>query len=132
MTPCHRCGRPGVRDIGTRGYCADHLAELVGTFHPTVPGVGLQTGLARPELGAGIVDLTCCRCQAGWSGLVGQTCWYCQQRTQKQEEHQIDLLLTPPDSGNLAGWAARLAVAVRQGLITEEVAARAVRRADAA
>jgi hypothetical protein len=137
------CGNPGVRQLGTDGYCAHHLIELYATFGPEAwvdGGLGLPTGPLRPEYGPLEQDLTCCCCGATWTGVPGDACWWCQRSREIQLEHQIDLLLTPPDidpddiryEARITAWAQRLARGVVAGLITEQQANHATRRVRAA
>ena len=50
-SPCWRCGAPGVRDLGTRGYCTSHLIDLYETFSIvlTNPWDVLPPGMEYPE-----------------------------------------------------------------------------------
>lgn len=138
--PCDDCGADGVRNVGSRGYCSTHLAVLYRRFDKEAfieGGVGLPDGKQQPEYGPGIEELRCVRCDATWSGLAGDTCWWCQQAIQRQREHQADLVLEPPDvhpddvtiDARFQGWRQRLAVAIDAGLITSTQAASAWRRA---
>ena len=81
--PCNKCGSDGDRNLGVEGFCSTHLAELYAKFDPVVfalNGVGLATGLARPEFGPSIFDLTCCACGATWAGVTGEHCQWCDRQ----------------------------------------------------
>jgi hypothetical protein len=126
-----------VRNLGTNGYCADHLAALYATFDPVVfalHGVGLP---ATAEGGAGERLLSCNACGAGWWGLAGEECTWCFNAWQRLLEHQGELALTPPGvdpddityDQQIDGWGQRLWVAVLAGLVDERAATRAWQRA---
>lgn len=34
--PRSTCGQPGIRNLGTKGYCASHLAQTYRRFDPAV------------------------------------------------------------------------------------------------
>ena len=62
LWPCHRCGAPGVKNLGARGWCGRHLAGLYARFDPAVfrlNGVGLPAGVNRPEYGPDACELRC-------------------------------------------------------------------------
>ena len=80
--PCS-CGAPGVRNVGTHGYCSACLGALFATFDPVVfadNGVGLLSGAMRDEYGPGVGDLTCNHCDARWVGTPGERCAWCRSR----------------------------------------------------
>lgn len=142
LWPCHQCGNPGVRNIGTQGFCAVHLAALYATFDPAVfrmAGIGLPDGPTRPDWGPLYADLACVACGATWTGVPGEPCRWCQHAHEVMLDHQADLALTPPDTNPddthraeaLAAWADRLEVAVTAGTVTYDQAARALRQAAA-
>lgn len=134
LWPCDECARQGrstagVRNLGAEGFCAAHLVALYATFGPEAwvdGGVGLQSGPARPEYGPLEYDLTCCCCGAGWTGIPGDPCGWCQRGREIQLDHQADLLLHAPDvdqdddlyQSRMKGWADRMIIGVTAGLIT--------------
>lgn len=92
--PCHRCGAPGVRNLGADGWCATHLAALLATFDPVVfvpAGVGLPCGVVRPEFGPDMADLRCVACGAVWVGVAGEQCGWCVTRWEIQCAHQDEI-----------------------------------------
>lgn len=83
--PCSTCGAPGVRNLGTEGYCAHHLAALYATFDPTLfvdHGIGFIVGAMRPDFGPTDADLACNapNCTATWVGTPCTPCPWCDQR----------------------------------------------------
>lgn len=85
--PCTTCGEPGVRNLGTDGWCALHLAELLGRFDPLTfadNGVGLLCGVVRPEYGPGVADVACNACGATWAGVPGEACVWCHVRRERR------------------------------------------------
>lgn len=88
--------------------------------------VGMPCGQYRPELGPAIRDLECNVCGAGWAGIVGDPCGWCQRGREIQLDHQADLLLRAPDvdpdddlyRSRMKGWADRMIIGVTAGLIT--------------
>jgi hypothetical protein len=128
--PCDTCGAPGIRNLGTDGFCAEHLGVLYGRFDPVVlamRGIGLPGSSTDPH------DLTCAACEATWWGLPGEVCQWCARRHQHQLEHQAELLLEPPEeitTATIAAWARRLATGVKAGLIDEATARRALQRTE--
>lgn len=131
--PCNTCGAAGVRNVGTEGKCARHLAELYNTFNPTVfklNGVGLPGATTDDQ------DLTCCACDATWTGPAGEPCYYCARAHQIQLNHQAELVTTPPDvdpddttyQPRMQAWATRMRTAIEAGIITDTEARTAWRR----
>ena len=138
--PCTRCGLPGIKNLGTVGYCAEHLRQLYERFSPDVfalAGVGLQNGPLRPEWGPGVADLECNSCGAGWTGLVGEACWWCERSRSVLIQHQADRLVEAPNvdpsaeryEPEMLAWRARLLGAVEVGVLEKARAASAWRRA---
>lgn len=137
--PCDTCGAPGIRNVGSRGYCGVHLTELYRKFAPEVfvmNGVGLQAGPMRPDWGPTFADLQCCACGAGWTGPIGESCWWCRRAHGVMLEHSARLVLVPPDidvdhpayDTVMKAWAERLARSVKAGLVDRHVADAAWRR----
>lgn len=133
--PCNTCGEPGVRNIGTIGYCVEHLTELVASFEPSnfdAVGFGLPH---TTTLGSECVQ--CVRCGATWDGKPLESCHYCSTALEAMRRHQADNVIQPPDvdpddatyDDRMTGWAKRLRVAVNAGLITEKAAIVAMDRA---
>lgn len=99
--------------------------------------IGMPCGLQRPEFGPNIHDLQCVTCEATWCGVPGDPCWWCERATQRQIDHQIDLLLAVPDIDpdddnyelRMDSWADRMVVGVEAGLITQQQADTAWHRA---
>ena len=74
---CSECGGTGVRNLGTRGYCAAHLSELYSRFDPVVfglNGVMIQAGKMRPDWGPAFCDVECVACATTEVGIVGEHC----------------------------------------------------------
>lgn len=128
-----------MRNLGVKGYCATHLAQLYGTFAPEVfalAGVGVPAGVERPEFGPAIVDLRCNACGATWSGPAGEACGWCERSHQQLLGHQAELVLAPPEidpddarwDDVMQGWANRLWVAVEAGIVEQRDAENALRR----
>jgi hypothetical protein len=132
--PCSHCGAPGVRNIGTQGHCAWHLAALLERFDPAAHthGFGLPDGTAEHD------RLRCVRCAATWHGATGETCWWCQRTDEAQRHHQAELILRAPEVDRadenwlprMGAWVERLKRAVRDGIITDAQARAAVRKED--
>lgn len=133
--PCSTCGAPGIRNIGTRGYCAGHLTELLRRFDAATwawrgAGVALPAGLPAAD---GSAPCACSACGATWTTAALSDCPWCLEAAERQRHHQAELTLTPPDvdpddrtyDAVLRGWADRLAVAARAGVITVGQAERA-------
>ena len=97
--------------------------------------IGMPNGANH---GSGMYDLACVSCDATWTGVPGDPCWWCARAAEIQTDHQIDLLLQAPDVhpddvryvGMMTAWAERLVVGVEAGLITERQAHSATRNAD--
>lgn len=137
MTPqpwaCVRCGAPGTRNLGTSGYCGNHLTELLDTFDPSIwaaNGIGLPRGLERPEFGTGQADLTCIACGATWVGAPADHCGWCRRSRELLADHQRSILLRVPEIDPdhqdadtvLMAWGARLRRAVEAGVLTRSQA----------
>ena len=131
--PCSTCNAPGVRNLGTDGYCAVHLARLYGRFDPAVwqmDGIGLPGRSTNPD------DLQCRACGATWVGIPGEVCAWCARSLERLHEWQAQTVLTPPDvdpddinyHNALVAWAKRLDVAVNAGIVDRHTAERAVLR----
>ena len=130
LWPCGTCGAPGIRNLGTDGYCARHLGELYDRFDPAVLALG---GIGLPGRSTSPHDLTCSACGATWAGVPGEACQWCYRRHQHQIQYQGELLLTPPDEitdAAIRAWATRLAVAVKAGIVDEATARRAITNAE--
>ncbi len=131
--PCHRCGLPGYRNVGSRGYCVTHYEALVRTFKPetfALNGIGLTAGCLRPDYGEHYAELECIACAATWIGLPADPCPWCARRRANRDRWQAELVLTTPDveptditrDARLQAWAERMARAVTAGLIDEREA----------
>jgi hypothetical protein len=129
--PCSTCGAPGIRNLGTRGYCGGHLAEVYRRFSPEVwklRGIGLQDGARRPDHGPECMELRCVACGATWVGPMLEHCYWCERSHARMLDHQAELVLEPPDTDpddrnhedRMRAWAERLARAVDAGLVTRE------------
>lgn len=132
LWPCWRCGDPGIRNLGTQGYCGDHLFDLLESFSPDVwrpNGIGIPVGRARPDIEPGFVDLKCNDCRATWTGLPFASCQWCIRRRRfglleapdPEPEHTLE--------ARLAVWADKLRDGVTHSLITSAEAEQAVRKA---
>ena len=137
--PCSTCGAPGVKNLGTSGHCSQHLADLYRSFDPAVfkvNGIGLQSGVMRPDFGPTAAELECVACDATWTGPIGERCPYCDRHRELLLRYQAELVLTPPeiepDAGRydsaMAAWARQLAHAVTAEIVTEQDARRALER----
>lgn len=105
----------------------ERCLEIMDTDPETASAsVGLPAGIYRPELGPAVRDLTCNVCGAGWAGIIGDPCWWCQRGREIQLDHQADLLLHAPDvdqdddlyQSRMKGWADRMIIGVTAGIIT--------------
>jgi len=137
--PCHACDAPGLKNLGTRGYCEAHLEAFLGPIRWRImdgyglSGVGRLRGVLRPEYGPLVGDLECTTCKATWTGQVGMACEWCEQQLAYAQRFQAELLLTIPDinaahknyEGSMRGWAERLQRGVEAGLIADADASRA-------
>ena len=130
---CHQCGGRSIKTLGTSDYCSPHLSALYAKFDPAVfqhHGIGLQDGKLRPDWGDGFCDLRCVACDATWTGISGEACWFCERSRSIMIEHQIELLLRPPDVDRddprhatvMRAWARRLANAVKAGVVEQKLA----------
>ena len=139
LWPCTRCGGRGVRNLGTEGWCALHLGELLATFDPAVfdlAGVGVIEGPARPDIFPGAHDLRCVACGATWVGAPLSPCPWCDRLRASMVRHSAELVMRPPDvavghprrEDALLAWADRLERAVAAELITRDRAEAALRR----
>lgn len=133
--PCTTCGAPGVRNVGTDGHCAEHLAALVAKFDAAHFG---PIGYGLPHVtDLGTECVRCVRCEATWDGHVFQSCHYCSVDLESMRRHQADMVLEAPDvdpddityQSRMSAWAKRLRNAVDAELITEQDAVRAMDRA---
>ena len=135
LWPCWKCGGAGSRNVGTRGYCGAHLAELFADFDPAVwsfNGVGLPCGRLRPELGAAVEDLQCVACSASWVGLAGDSCAWCRRSSEVLVRHEHNVVLQVPEAANeqtLTAWGDRLRRSVDAQIITRAEAEHAWHRA---
>lgn len=138
--PCSECGERGVKNLLTRGYCADHLSALLATFgsgvgHPG-PSIGVCWGLPQPAHGAGYWELRCLACGATWTGRPGEPCDWCERADENLRRWQAELLLRPelPDTADkrradsLEAWCDRLRRGIDAGLISDYQAESALRR----
>lgn len=99
-------------------------------------GHGCQVGPMRPDWGPDWAELACDQCPATWVGPIGEPCRWCAAALDRQRLWQHDLALEPPDverdaadyTARMKGWAERLAIAVRSGIVTEAEARRAWER----
>lgn len=113
--------------------CLDIMALDPETAQPSV---GLPCGRRRPEYGPAIQDLQCNNCGATWCGITGEPCDWCADALERQQEHQAELLLQPPDverddvnyDVRMRAWLGRMKVGVTAQLITKQQAERAFRR----
>ncbi|MBU6315707.1 MAG: hypothetical protein KGR47_04305 [Acidobacteria bacterium] len=133
---CWKCGAHGVRNVGTRGYCGIHLAELFAQFSNdpwACDGIAVTAGVARPEFGHGCTDVRCAACTATWVGVPGTRCPWCIRQRAVMLETQRAQLLHPPEpeasDATFEAWGERLKRAVVAGIITRDDAARVWRRA---
>jgi hypothetical protein len=139
LWPCSTCGAPGVKNLAAHGYCSEHFADVLRSFDSAVflaHGIGLQTGVLRPDWGPTFAELTCVACDASWVGQIGEACGWCARNRELIVRYQADITTTPPDvdrddrnyGRRMRAWAERLARAVDAGVITEADADRAWKR----
>lgn len=132
--PCWRCAAPGVKNLGTDGYCATHLADFYRSLDPMAwcgVGVGLAAGRHRPDHGPEMWDLACVLCDATWVGPILDVCSWCHRRLEGQRRAQVHLLLSaelPVEEDALMVRVDRLARGVAVGLITRAQAHAALDR----
>lgn len=136
MWTCSVCDAPGVRNLGTEGFCTRHLAALLERFDPSAHphGYGLPDGTADHD------RLRCVRCAATWHGTVGETCRWCTRTDEIQRRHQAELVLRAPDIERdnpawleqMSAWIERLKRAVTADIITDAQARAAIRKEDRA
>ena len=137
--PCTECGGPGVRNLGTKGYCGAHLSELYSRFDPVVfglHGIMVQAGKMRPDWGPAFCDVECIACGATAVGIVGEHCWWCRRSHEIVCEWQAEIVLRRPDidptderyATAVDAWAERLARAVLAGVVDRHVARRVLER----
>jgi hypothetical protein len=96
--PCSTCGAAGVRNLGTRGHCVGHLAELYRRFDSSVwsaagGGLGLPLG---PTDGDGYAQLHCACCGATWDGPAFMRCAWCIEAGERMIKWQREILLRCP------------------------------------
>jgi hypothetical protein len=131
-----------VKNLGSRGYCAAHLADFYRrcispeTWAWRGAGLGLPITPIDDE---GFAILECSACRATWAGAPFTDCSWCIEAAARQRQWQAELVLQPPGiiggmanreyPGVMSGWADRLANAVKAGLISRQQAERAWRRA---
>ena len=140
--PCAECGGTarGVRNLGSRGYCAAHLSELYSRFDPVVfglSGVMVQAGRMRPDWGPAFCDVQCIACGATEVGIVGEACWWCQRSHDIVCAWQAEIVVRVPDvdpddaryEPAMKAWAQRMATAVKAGVVTRDQANAVWRRA---
>lgn len=116
------------------------LERSLGLPIPELPwngGYGEPYGALCPDYGPHVEELRCNACGATWAGVAGDACGWCVDRLERQQEHQAELLLSAPDvwpddeqyNNRMRGWAKRMTVGVKAGLITERQARRAWHKA---
>lgn len=121
--PCYKCGKPGVKNLATDGFCIEHLIELLSTFRYIDIGCGV-------DIGGGI--LQCFICQATWTGPEGQTCPWCLRRDERMREEHVTIVTRPPENitrETMKAWKDRMKIQVDAGNINEEEMEHAIRRA---
>jgi hypothetical protein len=90
-------------------------------------GLGMQAGPLRPDWGPGWADLQCDRCDATWTGPLGEDCAWCANALERMVAWQAELTLIAPDidpaderyDGAMVAWGKRLRVAVEAGIISD-------------
>lgn len=126
--PCHLCSLAGVRNVGTRGYCASHLSDLyklLGSGPVGLSGIAVQSGRLRPEFGNSYADVRCDTCNATWVGVIGSPCAWCARHHQILVLEQRRSLLRIPDTTDeraLLAWRSLLQNAVRAGVLDRQEA----------
>jgi hypothetical protein len=93
-------------------------------------GIGVQQGPLRPDWGDGWADLVCDRCGAGWTGIIGEPCWWCERTLELMRAEQVERSLRPPDIAvdderyerAMIAWGKRLRDLVAADIITEQQA----------
>lgn len=133
--PCTQCGQPGVRNLGTDGYCDAHLDALYDSFGPAVFGpIGI--GRIIGDGTNGHHQLGCRVCSATWIGPAGEQCWWCERTYVAMLQYQVELVLRAPEvdradtnyDNRMTAWTERVAVAVKAGIIDAETARRTIAR----
>lgn len=139
LWPCAACGEAGWRNLGAKGFCQRHLAELLATFDPSVfaVGFGVPVGPMRPGHGPTACDLECVCCGAEFVGEPLVSCAYCETSLERMIAWQAEIVSTPPDvdpddwrfPAAMRAWAQRLATAVDAGIIDADRARRVWQKA---
>ena len=140
---CAMCGKPATRSLLAVDYCtacAEAILEPIRQHVITDEGGigwGQQHGPTRPDWGPRYADLHCTKCDATWTGPIGEPCSWCTDSIDRMRQWQAEIVLTPPDTdpddirhpAAMAGWKQRLDVAIDAELITRHQAGHAWRRA---
>lgn len=138
--PCSECGRTGCKNLGTRGYCAEHLSA----FYLSLPdhvwllgGLAVVDGRPRPDHCEACYDVRCAGCGATWVGPPAEPCGWCAESLRLAIEMQAKLTLAPPEVDRddrlfermYLSWAERMGRGVKDEFISERDAERAWSRA---
>ena len=140
---CRDCGEPAERTLCAVALCHACAETILDPIRArvidaaTLDGGGHQCGALRPEFGRHAADLQCRSCRAGWVGIPGQPCPWCEHRREAALVEQRKLVLRsllPPSTdarfdAAAAAWVERVKVAVRGGIVTEAEARAAARKA---
>jgi hypothetical protein len=130
---CRDCGDPAERTLGAVALCHECADKILDPIRArvieaaTLDGAGHQCGAMRPDFGRHAADLQCRSCRAGWVGIPGEPCQWCEHRWEAAlvEQHEIVLAPALPEPTDArfeiaaVAWAERLGVAVRAGIVTE-------------
>jgi hypothetical protein len=90
-------------------------------------GIGMQAGPLRPDWGPGWADLQCDRCDAQWTGRIGEPCWWCERTLELMRAEQVERSLRAPEIAvdderyerAMIAWGKRLRELVAADVITE-------------
>lgn len=125
-----------MRDVGTESLCAWHLAGLYAMFDPAafqLHGIGLPSGVRRPEFGPDAADLRCHACGATWVGDPCDPCCWCAAALARRIAWAAESVLTAPEGlepdasdfdPRIRAWARRLRAHVDAGVISRTEAER--------
>jgi hypothetical protein len=130
------CPEAGSRRYGTRILCDTHH-QWVLQVRARIATIGYgEHHTPAPDYPPGWAELRCFLCGAGWTGPIGETCGWCEDRIEAQRRGQATLALIEPDvdidaaptalTNALEAWRKRLAVAIEAELVTEAQAGEAV------
>jgi phosphopantetheinyl transferase len=110
-------------------------------FDPSVfrlHGIGLPSGVRRPEFGPDAADLQCHACAATWVGNPCDPCRWCAAAVARHKAWAAESVLTAPEGlepnavdfdQRVRAWARRLKAHVNAGVITRDEAESVLQKA---